>query len=193
MPRRDLTEERTTEILDAFERCVARDGLEKTSMEDIAREAGMKRSILRHYIGNRDAIVLALAERVVGKNLGSMGQALAMLPHDATNDQILNLLFRTDTSNVVQDVLVIEKLIDAAQRNEAVGRLITQWLESVVHDLSSFLQRRHTSAAGSKCHDAAWGIICVIFNWESFLPVGLTDEFRHSSRRCCEIFLESLE
>ena len=54
MGRPDLTEVRTAEILDAFERCVARFGLEGSSLERDAEEAGMKRSILRHYIGNRN-------------------------------------------------------------------------------------------------------------------------------------------
>ena len=65
MGRPDLTETRTTEILDAFERCVGRYGLDGSSLERIAEEAGMKRSILRHYVGNRTDLIHALTDRVV--------------------------------------------------------------------------------------------------------------------------------
>ena len=65
MPRPDLTEQRTAEILDAFERCIVRHGLDGSSLEKIGEEAGMKRPILRHYVGNREALVMALAERVI--------------------------------------------------------------------------------------------------------------------------------
>ena len=67
MGRPNLTEIRSAEILDAFERCVARYGLEESSLERVADEAGMKRSILRHYVGNREDLVQGLAERVVTK------------------------------------------------------------------------------------------------------------------------------
>ena len=60
MGRPNLTEVRTAEILDAFERCVARYGLEGSSLERVAEEAGVKRSILRHYIGNRDEMITGL-------------------------------------------------------------------------------------------------------------------------------------
>ena len=41
MGRPNLTEVRTSEILDAFERCVARFGLEGSSLERVAEEAGI--------------------------------------------------------------------------------------------------------------------------------------------------------
>ena len=67
MPRPSLKEQRTEEILDAFERCIHRVGLSGSSLEVIAEEAGMKRSILRHYIGNRDDILEALAARTISR------------------------------------------------------------------------------------------------------------------------------
>ncbi|MEM7233345.1 MAG: helix-turn-helix domain-containing protein, partial [Planctomycetota bacterium] len=67
MPRRDLTKERTEQILDALERCVVHFGLGGTSLERIAEEAEMKRSILRHYVGNRDDLIVAMAERLAAR------------------------------------------------------------------------------------------------------------------------------
>ena len=67
MGRPSLAEQRKEEILDAFGRCVAKFGLEGSSLEKIAEEAGMRRSILRHYLGNRDEMVIALAKKVIGE------------------------------------------------------------------------------------------------------------------------------
>ena len=35
-----------------------------SSLEKVADQAGMKRPIIRHYVGNRDDLILALTERV---------------------------------------------------------------------------------------------------------------------------------
>jgi AcrR family transcriptional regulator len=46
-------------ILKAAERCFSRFGLAKTTMEDIARAAGMSRATVYRYFADREALVLA--------------------------------------------------------------------------------------------------------------------------------------
>ena len=62
MPRPSLKTVRREEILEAFAFCAARFGLEGATQERIADRAGVKRSILRHYLGNRDEMTDALID-----------------------------------------------------------------------------------------------------------------------------------
>src|ERR1700743_958909 len=50
-------------ILKAAERCFSRFGLTKTTMEDIARAAGMSRATVYRYFADREALVLASVMR----------------------------------------------------------------------------------------------------------------------------------
>jgi len=50
-------------ILKAAERCFSRFGLAKTTMEDIARAAGMSRATVYRYFADREALVLAAVIR----------------------------------------------------------------------------------------------------------------------------------
>jgi AcrR family transcriptional regulator len=50
-------------LLDAAEGCLAQFGPQKTSMEDVARAAGMSRATLYRYFENRDALLLGVASR----------------------------------------------------------------------------------------------------------------------------------
>ena len=50
-------------LLDAAEECLRRFGPEKTSMEDVARAAGMSRATVYRYFENRDALLLGVASR----------------------------------------------------------------------------------------------------------------------------------
>ncbi len=65
MGRKNLSNERKEQILDAFQSCVAKHGLEASTLDVIAEEAGVKRSLIRHYLGNRDEVLAALIERMI--------------------------------------------------------------------------------------------------------------------------------
>jgi len=47
----------------AAEACLSRYGLAKTTMEDVAAEAGMSRRTVYRYFADRDALILAIVER----------------------------------------------------------------------------------------------------------------------------------
>ena len=50
-------------LLDAAEECLSQFGPQKTSMEDVARAAGMSRATVYRYFENRDALLLGVASR----------------------------------------------------------------------------------------------------------------------------------
>jgi len=65
MGRKSLAKERRAQILDAFYRCITRDGLQRASIRKIAKEAGVQPSILHHYFKDRDEMVEELVKNTV--------------------------------------------------------------------------------------------------------------------------------
>ena len=57
MARPSLHAERKKTIMAAFTRCISKQGLEAASLDEIAKEAGMQRSLVRHFAGNREDLV----------------------------------------------------------------------------------------------------------------------------------------
>ena len=55
--------DRRTEILDAAERCFARDGFHRASMQDICGEAGMSAGNLYRYFASKEALIAGICER----------------------------------------------------------------------------------------------------------------------------------
>jgi AcrR family transcriptional regulator len=66
--RRTKTTER---LIDAAERCFARQGIAATSTEEILREAGTSRGAMYHHFATRDDLVAAVYERVVVRTLAA--------------------------------------------------------------------------------------------------------------------------
>jgi TetR/AcrR family transcriptional regulator, repressor for uid operon len=72
-PENDALSERHIRILDAAERCFVRAGFHRTTMQDVAAEAGMSPGNLYRYFPSKDAIVAGLAERdrtEIGRDFG---------------------------------------------------------------------------------------------------------------------------
>ena len=63
IPTEEPTSERRTQILDAAERRFSRAGFHRTTMQDVAAEAGMSPGNLYRYFPSKDALVAGLCER----------------------------------------------------------------------------------------------------------------------------------
>src|SRR5262249_4713398 len=59
-------------ILDAAERLLARFGYKKTTMEDIAREAGLGKRTLYLHFASKEAVALATIDRIVDRLTGQL-------------------------------------------------------------------------------------------------------------------------
>ena len=150
MGRPDLTETRRAEILDAFEKCVARHGLTGSSLERVAEEAGMRRSILRHYIGNRDALVRALAERVVGKYKAELDVAFAAISTNSTN-HLIDFFFPSQPASSTESVLVIEALIAESDSSPEIAAIMREYVDALVSHTTRYLEATFPNATKQRC------------------------------------------
>ena len=62
MGRPSLAEVRRPQLLEAYAACLARYGVEGTTLDRVAKEAGVTRGLVRHYLGNREAVIRALGD-----------------------------------------------------------------------------------------------------------------------------------
>lgn len=57
MPRPSVKDQRAHELVQAAIRCVARKGLQNTTITDVADDAGMSRGIINFYFTSKDALI----------------------------------------------------------------------------------------------------------------------------------------
>jgi TetR/AcrR family transcriptional regulator, repressor for uid operon len=87
IPDLDPQQDRHGRILDAAERCFVRAGFHRTTMQDVAAEAGMSPGNLYRYFRSKDAIVTAITERDrarIGEDFSAFGETndfLAVFRH----------------------------------------------------------------------------------------------------------------
>lgn len=195
MGRKSLKEERSQMILDAFERCVARFGLEGSSLEVIANEAGVKRSLIRHYLGNRESLILALTERTVAKYHAWTDESLAYFPEDLTmrGVALLDMLFPKQSYLSGDDVMVVESLIAAADRYPEIRDIMRQWSLDYIHKIAREIHTCYPKQDEKACIQVAYGLTGIASNHDSLVSLNLPEEFVDHARECGKILLQSLE
>jgi AcrR family transcriptional regulator len=107
-------------LLDAAEGCLEQFGPQKTSMEDVARAAGMSRATVYRYFENRDALLLGVASRQASALAGEAIQYLAQF--DNISDWLVEgLLF---TLREIPKRPVFSSLVTSLDASDASNLLL---------------------------------------------------------------------
>jgi len=193
MGRKSLAKERTEEILDAFERSIVKYGLEGTSLAQIAQEAGVKRSIIRHYIGNRDAVVTALIERIM-HNYQQQAEQLFALTHDTDWIPIwLYYLFdASDESEVRRDRIIGELLLTAQERYPQAKQRLAEIYEQLIDQFGTELMRLYPTASSETCHQVAYGVLVLADGAGNTRLMGLDSRYVEMARKSAERLIRTI-
>ena len=104
-------------FIDAAEACFERYGVVKTTMEDIAKMAGVSRPTVYRHFADRDSLILAVVMRRAGSLIGK-AQAF-IRRHERFEDQLVEgLLFlvKTGRQDPFVRILVSPEHLDMAQQ-----------------------------------------------------------------------------
>tara|TARA_B110000503_G_scaffold50805_1_gene82128 strand:+ start:416 stop:1000 length:585 start_codon:yes stop_codon:yes gene_type:complete len=193
MARPSLQAERQQSIMAAFTRCISKLGLEAASLDEIAKEAGMQRSLVRHFAGNREDLVNQVADYVTSE-FEKIWQAQGHSHRDdPLDDWLLNVLFSPTPETKYQIMLpAFYALLSAAHRYPSVRVRMTQCFELYVADLSLKLQARNLQASSDACQQVALGIINIYFAWDSLRGLALNSTLIANNEQLIKRLLSSL-
>lgn len=95
-------------LLAAAYRCIARAGIARTTLDDVAREAGVSRPTLyRHFPGGRDALVRDVVVWEASRFLGDITAAVADIP---------------DTPSLVEELVIVAA--ERVRRHEVLQKVV---------------------------------------------------------------------
>nr|WP_280347679.1 TetR/AcrR family transcriptional regulator [Nocardia neocaledoniensis] len=151
-------------LLDAAEFCFEEVGFSATTMEDIARQAGVSRATVYRHFANRESVVSGVVLRTAGRYLDGIGGPLAGQPdlasavlvfvettvHAASREKSISALFVSD------DRLAGIGLTEST--SVALFELVTEFLRPV------FTRHRDDLQPGISVDDAAEWILRTILS-----------------------------
>lgn len=193
MARPSLKEQRSKEILDAFARCVARYGVEGSTLDRIAEEAGVKRTLLRHYIGNRDDLIAALGARVEADFMVRTEALFDALPPTGRVEWLIEALFHTDSQSSAEDVAVAQALISASDLYPDIAKSLRAWVLSFDSLIVGELAASYPDAREADIQAVAFGLLGIYLNADALAPLGLPRRFGAAAKTAARKLVETLE
>lgn len=193
MPRPSLKNQRSGQILDAYLTCVARFGLDGATQERIAKQAGVKRPLLRHYLGNKQEMVLALAEHVAQGFAASTDMLRAALSTVQTANELVDTLYDDGTASDPRLMLAWQALTVAADEYPDMRQLLMDSLTQFLDAIEATLRRVAPQTEGKRIRAVTQGIAGPYVNLDAMAPLNPPDAWREELKEAAKILATSLE
>lgn len=192
MGRPSNRQERQAQILEAYERCVIRYGLEGATLQAIADEAGLARPLVRHHAGNRSDLEAALLARFLERSDAGIEELVAALPEERPADALLEILFVHADANA-DDVILAEALIAGGRQNADLAKAMHEWVEGFIAVTKDALRRQYPQADAADIDIVGTGITGIYFNADSFGFLDSIAKLRAASYEASRRLMATLE
>jgi AcrR family transcriptional regulator len=193
MGRKSLADERQEQILDAFAVCLRKDGFEGCTLERVAEEAGMQRSLIRHYIGNRDDLVSTAVNRIITAYKAELAEAIENLPRSALVPALLDYLFCLEEESELTDYdMLINTLWATHERNPHTRALLLNLYQEFETLVTDSLTYAYPDAPEEQRRSVAYAVMCLANDTWSLVSLGFPPSKTAAARRMAEQLIASL-
>ena len=189
MGRPSISVERRKTILDAFERCVLRLGLTETSLDDVAEETGLPRSVVRYFVGNRDDMVALLIDRMIERVELSVVERFAERAEPSA-DTLVTLLF-DDVMGDLQINQIVAELWHVSLRNAAVGKRLHDIYNRLVDELAEKIAKLGGARRKAQCRMTAYTVVALALGTTNLSAFGVLPKGVAEARKAALVLLEA--
>ncbi len=141
MPKPDVREERTAQIIAAAIAAFARLGFDKTRMDDIAREAGVSKGTLYLYFKSKDEIITAVLDQFFTDEMDGVADLLAAPIPVAHKLETLIVQMMADTeSQLGQYLSVWLEFYAIAAREGAFREKMLEYMHQFIDLFTALIQ-----------------------------------------------------
>jgi AcrR family transcriptional regulator len=190
MGRRSMVAIRRAEIVDAVQRCIVRKGLASTTMADVAREAGMQRSAISHFLGSREDVVTAAIERSCDYYIELIETIVAEHPPERRAGALVDELIGGKRA-APEAMVVFDEIVALAHHDERARSEVERAYGVLDRELKTALHARYPDAPSRDRAAVAHALVLLIDNAERFRVLGLSDG--REARAAAQRLLQSLD
>ncbi len=192
MGRPSKANERREEILDAFEILIRRQGLEGATLDQLAGHLGVRRGLIRHYLGNREDIVRALVDRIIQKAWDRMPTEWSGIPRDAIIRGILDELFEPPTEDEAHTYIVLKNLWLTHERDAQTKQLLQQLYQEYLKQIRLGLSQAFPAADPGRIASVAYGLMALAEGHDSLRGLEVGEDTTGGIRQVAERWIDSL-
>ena len=170
MGRKNLSSQRKSELIDAFEECIIKYGLAEATLQKTAEMANVNLGTIHHYIGNRDDLLKAMLERFAEKAKSDNTLFLKIVPAKIHFEYLLEHLFKSEDPRTDR---ILNELFSASEHNQLIKDLLhkinKEYLNIIAKELISINKMSESDAS-----DLAYLLLSLIYGSDILNGVGIS-------------------
>jgi AcrR family transcriptional regulator len=171
MARPQMGDERREQILEAFEKCVIRKGVAKTTLSDVAEESDLPRSLVRYFVGNRADMVDLLIDRIIERGEDGVAK-LRPKSRPMTTGDLIDFLFENTFANDVSNSVVGE-LWYMSERDDKIRKRLATMYARVIEMMAAQMEADSIGRSAAERRDTANVILSLVYGQAAFRELGL--------------------
>jgi len=179
MGRPSVADERIATILSATSRCIARHGVDGTTLEKVAAECGLSRSHVRHYVGNRADLVELFRARILDRYAPPDPADAAALGLAAAE---FALRFLFDDEADFDEYAAIDAILAAARHDESLRSDVLAAYTRIEAFIAAAIAADHPDWAHDRVAAAAAQVLMLVYGHWTMSSVGLASTRTSAAR-----------
>lgn len=153
--------DRQRQIVGAFIDLVAERGLERVTVDDVAKASGVQRAAVHHYVGNREELIVAAVDELARRYEVSVVEMSA--GDEPTIDELIALLFSDElTRHEPVESAAFEALLAEAVRRPAARDGVIKCYDMQLGHLAAAMRRAFPKAPVARVRDTAYLVLCLV-------------------------------
>lgn len=189
MGRPSLAEVRRPQILEAYAACLLKYGVQGTTLDRVAHEAGVSRGLVRHYLGNREEVLRALGEHVRDRYTTWL-QELVAAP--SPGDRLAAVLEALLTEDMPDELYaLVAALFAEAPRDPEVAAVLRDLYREFEREIDAELAAAVPTADPTSRRRVAFAILALAFSTSDFQVIGFRGH-RAAAREAADRLVASL-
>lgn len=192
MGRKSLAAERREDILNAFEQCILKRGIDGTSFQHIAQVLGVDRKMISHYFKNREALVDAMTQRIVDYFDQRLIHMQANLKRAVGVMELVDIFYGPRDAILRIDILWAE-ILACATRSKVVRERLQQSYEKMFWTVGEALKREYPNVPEEQLQMATYTVATLLDRSPTFEWLGVKGSPIKSAKVAIAKVLESLE
>jgi len=169
--RAKIGDQRREQILSAFEQCVIRAGLAKTTLQNVANEADLPRSLVRYFVGNKADMISLIIDRMIDRAESDLASVLRE-DRDPTFSELLEFVENGAFSNEITNDLIGE-LWYLSEKNEDIKERLSGLYRHLLKMLVDQMAKENIGKDSMARQDFAQAVMSLVYGQESFKAIGL--------------------
>jgi AcrR family transcriptional regulator len=157
MPRASVATERREQIIDATMTTIAEHGIRGATLDRIADAVGMSRGHVRHFVGNRDQLLLDTAITVFADATGEVG---SILPGTVTDiGGAIDYLFGPEFNSPDRENAVVLGLVELSRTTPEIANVLTTAYSATRAQLAELVGIARPGVSADARATVAYGIL----------------------------------